>query len=52
MARTKGSVQREKEQDSDSDRRPAERRKAESSKRGDDAILPDHPSMCVTSVKR
>jgi len=38
MARTKGSVQREKErekeQDSDNNRRPAERRKAESSKKG------------------
>jgi len=38
LARTKGSVQREKErekeQDSDNNRRPAERRKAESSKKG------------------
>jgi len=34
MARTKGSIQREKEQDKDSDRRPAERTKAKPSKKG------------------
>jgi len=34
MARTKGSIQREKERNNDSDRRPAERSKAKPSKKG------------------
>ena len=34
MARTKGSIQREKERDKDSDRRPAERSKAKPGKKG------------------
>jgi len=46
MARTKGSVQREKERDKDSDRRPVERTKAKPSKKGQHRRSP-RPSQYI-----